>query len=93
LGEKAVRQHADRAETVKTPRTIYDRRISMELARCRLVSPFLRSISDEDRVVGWTDRAAFAAQDCIDGWRVLRDAAVHVPAAPLTKAQPLFIWS
>jgi hypothetical protein len=72
LAAKVVRQHADRAETAKTPRTIYDRRINIELARRRLVQPFLRLMPDKDRVMDWSDRAEFAAQDCIDGWGVAR---------------------
>jgi hypothetical protein len=90
LAEEVVRRHADRAETVKTPQSIYDRRISIEVARRRLVGLFLRSIQDDEgRVPRWDDRAEFAAQDCIDGWRVLRDAAVHVPLTPLIKAHSI----
>lgn len=92
LAAGVARKHADRAETVKTPRSIYDRRISVELARCRLVHLFLRSMADENREVHWCDRGEFAAQDCIDGWRVLRDAAVHVPPSALIKRQPLLIF-
>lgn len=92
LAAQVVRRHADRAETVKTPTTIYDRRIGIELARCRLVQPFLRSLPGEDRVMEWPDRSEFAAQDCIDGWRLLRDASVHAPPATLIKVKPLVIW-
>lgn len=49
-------------------------------------------MSDEDRVAAWSDRAEFAAQDCIDAVFVLRDAAVHVPATTLIKRTPSLIW-
>jgi hypothetical protein len=93
LAAKVVRQHADRAETVKTRRTIYDQRINIEIARCRLVQPFLRSLPAEDRVMDWSDRAEFAAQDCIDGWGVLRDAAVHVQPNALIKNKLVLVWA
>lgn len=91
LTKSAARRHADRDETVKIPRSIYDWRISIELAHWRLVYPFLRSLSNEDRVLRWSERAAFAAQDCIDGWCLLRDAAVHVPPTTLIKQLPCLI--
>jgi hypothetical protein len=92
LAARVVRQHADRAETVETPTSIYDRRISLKLAHRRLVEPFRRSMQDEDQEVDWSDREEFAVQDCIDGWCVLRDAAVHVPPTGLIKKQPTFVW-
>jgi hypothetical protein len=91
LAEEAVRQHANREDTVKAPSTIYSR-ISVESARRRLVDLFLRSMQDENQVLRWSDRADFATQKCIDTLRALNDDAVHVPLTTLIKSQPCLIW-
>ena len=64
----------------------------MELAHLRVVEPLVRFIQDDDRVLEWSDRAEFAAQDCVDNWGVLRKAAVHVPPTVLIKKQPVLVW-
>jgi hypothetical protein len=92
LAAKVVRQHADRADRDKIPESVYDLRIGIETAHRRVVQPFLRTMHDEDRMVDWSDPTQFAVQDCIDGWRVLRKAAVHVPAAALIKTQLSLIF-
>jgi hypothetical protein len=68
-------------------------RISKTEARRSIENNITRQLADEDHTPTWDDLSEYPVQQCIDCYRVLRRATVHLPMTSLINTPLRVSWS